>query len=71
MVTVYECEEYKLIWNVDTRRFETIYPDGYTGELTIARLGIVRLGWFDLEDEALDAIAGLVEGGLYGLDINR
>jgi hypothetical protein len=65
MVTVYECEEYKLIWNVDTRRFETIYPDGYTGELTIA-----RLGWFDLEDEALDAIAGLVEGGLHGLDID-
>jgi hypothetical protein len=65
MVTVYECEEYKLIWNVDKRRFETIYPDGYTGELTIA-----RVGWFDLEDEALDAIAGLVEGGLHGLDID-
>jgi hypothetical protein len=65
MVTVYECEEYKLIWNVDKRRFETIYPDGYTSELTIA-----RIGWFDLKDEALDAIAGLVEGGLHGLDID-
>ena len=66
MVTIYECEEYKLVWNVDKRRFETIYPDGCTSELTIA-----RVGWFDLEDEALDAIAGLVEGGLHGLDINR